>query len=79
MRFGAVVDQAAVGITETDSAGRFLMVNAAFAKMSAERASWSRDDVMKHLETNHRNLASHIETMSEDDLARIFARSLANW
>ncbi len=41
-----------------------------FAKMSAERAAWSRDDVMQHLEANHQNLASAIEAMSDEELAR---------
>ncbi len=33
-RFTAIVDQAAVGITETDVAGQFLLTNAAFNKMA---------------------------------------------
>lgn len=37
-RFAAIVDQAAVGITETDIAGQFLLTNAAFDKMSDRSA-----------------------------------------
>uniref|UniRef100_UPI0025E86BA5 chemotaxis protein CheB n=1 Tax=Phenylobacterium sp. TaxID=1871053 RepID=UPI0025E86BA5 len=37
-RFTAIVDQAAVGITETDVAGRFLMTNTAFQTMANRSA-----------------------------------------
>lgn len=38
LRFTAIVNQAAVGVTETDLAGRFLLTNAAFEKMTDRSA-----------------------------------------
>lgn len=37
-RFSAIVNQAAVGVAETDTAGRFLLTNAAFAAMAGRSA-----------------------------------------
>jgi hypothetical protein len=42
----------------------------AFAEMSAQRANWTKADVIQHLEANHQTLAAAIEALSDEDLAR---------
>ncbi|MBW3635453.1 MAG: DinB family protein [Armatimonadetes bacterium] len=42
-----------------------------FGQMRAQRAGWSKADVMQHLETNHGALIAAIEGLSEEDLGRI--------
>lgn len=45
----------------------------AFGQMREERQSWSKADVLQHLEANHSALCQAVEAMSEEQLAEPLA------
>jgi hypothetical protein len=62
-----------MGIMQMQPGGEMPPLRAMFAEMREARQSWTREDVLHHLEANHAAMIGAISQLSDEELARPIA------
>ena len=59
-----------------ESKGEIKLNRGMFQQLSVERAQWSKEDALAHLETNHNGLMAALESIDESELAKIITMEI---